>query len=231
MHEKDKLMFVISLPKTVGIGDTVDCRINTEPAKVTYRDANTLVIEPGDARQIVFCNEGSDLITFVCADDDGTRPTIFTPEGVFEQRGGSAPTEGPVRGAQMIKSTFNTLAEALHKAGYKTQLPSESPRARLENLMAQAVIRNGGNTDSTRDDFIKRLLEQEDWRLIWELCGDYRRKAIDELFTVVLRAIKYQNRIPDEFPPARAELLKKQEQARAAANRARQTSASPSGNA
>jgi hypothetical protein len=46
-------MFVIHLPTTVRIGDTHDCRINQKPARVTWRDAETLVIEPGDARRIV----------------------------------------------------------------------------------------------------------------------------------------------------------------------------------
>jgi hypothetical protein len=29
-------MFFISLPHTIKIGDTVDCRINRKPAKVTW---------------------------------------------------------------------------------------------------------------------------------------------------------------------------------------------------
>jgi hypothetical protein len=32
MEEK---MFVLTLPKTVKVGDTVDCRINAKPARVT----------------------------------------------------------------------------------------------------------------------------------------------------------------------------------------------------
>jgi hypothetical protein len=35
-------MFFISLPKQFKIGDTVDCRINLRPARVTWRDADTL---------------------------------------------------------------------------------------------------------------------------------------------------------------------------------------------
>lgn len=46
-------MFFISLPKQFKIGDTVDCRINLRPARVTWRDADTLVIEPADPRAII----------------------------------------------------------------------------------------------------------------------------------------------------------------------------------
>ena len=64
-------MFMMSLPTTVHIGDTVECEINQEPARVTWRDAQTLVIKPGDARRIVRILEEPDLRTFVCADEDG----------------------------------------------------------------------------------------------------------------------------------------------------------------
>jgi hypothetical protein len=65
-------MFIVHLPANVHIGDTVDVRINKEPARVTWRDAGTLVIEPGDARRIVRMLEEPDMNTFICADVDGT---------------------------------------------------------------------------------------------------------------------------------------------------------------
>jgi|HubBroStandDraft_3_1064219.scaffolds.fasta_scaffold168042_2 hypothetical protein len=41
-------MFVIYFPTAFKIGDTVDHNnINGEPARVTYEDKDTLVIEPG----------------------------------------------------------------------------------------------------------------------------------------------------------------------------------------
>jgi hypothetical protein len=46
-------MFMIHLPIAVGVGDTADVRINGEPARVTWRDEETLVIEPDDARSIL----------------------------------------------------------------------------------------------------------------------------------------------------------------------------------
>jgi hypothetical protein len=65
-------MFVISLPTSVRIGDTYDCRINREPARVTWWDRETLVIEPGDARKIVRLTQSGELNHFVCANADGS---------------------------------------------------------------------------------------------------------------------------------------------------------------
>jgi hypothetical protein len=64
-------MFLMNLAKSVRIGDTVDCRINGQPARVTWRDAQTLVIEPDDARHIACVMSIGDLNHFVCADVDG----------------------------------------------------------------------------------------------------------------------------------------------------------------
>jgi hypothetical protein len=36
-------MFALNIPST--FGDTIDCRINGEPKRVTWRDEHTLVIE------------------------------------------------------------------------------------------------------------------------------------------------------------------------------------------
>jgi hypothetical protein len=41
-------MFVMMMPTTFKVGDTADCKINTEPARLTWRDEGTLVIEPDD---------------------------------------------------------------------------------------------------------------------------------------------------------------------------------------
>jgi hypothetical protein len=37
-------MFALNIPST--FGDSIDCRINGEPKRVTWRDEHTLVIEP-----------------------------------------------------------------------------------------------------------------------------------------------------------------------------------------
>jgi hypothetical protein len=37
-------MFALHIPST--FGDSIDCRINGKPKRVTWRDAHTLVIEP-----------------------------------------------------------------------------------------------------------------------------------------------------------------------------------------
>ena len=63
-------MFIISMPANFQIGDTHPCRINRTPAKVTYRDAEHLVIEPGDVRAVLFVDIAGDGLktTFICAD-------------------------------------------------------------------------------------------------------------------------------------------------------------------
>ena len=61
-------MFMIHMPKAFKVGDTADCRINGEPKQLTWRDENTLVIEPGDARTIVTRVTEGDLTCFMCGD-------------------------------------------------------------------------------------------------------------------------------------------------------------------
>jgi hypothetical protein len=67
-------MFVIHFPTTFPVGDTVDCRINGKAERVTYRDENTLVIEPDDARKIMQMSyagpDGNDVPVsgFICSD-------------------------------------------------------------------------------------------------------------------------------------------------------------------
>jgi hypothetical protein len=74
-------MFLMHLPASVQIGDTVDVRINSEPARVTWRDAQTLVIEPNDVRRVVRMREEPGMTTFICADADGSSNfRILTPE-------------------------------------------------------------------------------------------------------------------------------------------------------
>jgi hypothetical protein len=71
------MAFAISMPLTFKVGDTVKCTINGKPKMVTWRDKNTLVIEPGDARRIVAIHRGGgDLIDFACTDADGTAPYV-----------------------------------------------------------------------------------------------------------------------------------------------------------
>lgn len=71
------MAFLISMPKTFKVGDTADCRINKKPARVTWRDKHTLVIEPDDARRIVDLRSSGDLLYFACTDADGTAPHIY----------------------------------------------------------------------------------------------------------------------------------------------------------
>jgi hypothetical protein len=48
-HRREKKMIVIYFPTTFKMGDTVDRNIKGKPARVTYEDKDTLVIEPGAA--------------------------------------------------------------------------------------------------------------------------------------------------------------------------------------
>lgn len=59
-------MFMISMPAAFKVGDTADCRINGKPARLTWRDEDTLVIEPGDARKIFSVRPAHDVTYFVC---------------------------------------------------------------------------------------------------------------------------------------------------------------------
>jgi hypothetical protein len=59
-------MFVIAMPTSFAVGDTSDCTINRKPARLTWRDRGTLVIEPDDARAIVTWMAEDGHLTFIC---------------------------------------------------------------------------------------------------------------------------------------------------------------------
>jgi hypothetical protein len=61
-------MFMIAMPKDFTVGQTADCRINGKPQRLTWRDEDTLVIEPGDARKILTAHRSRELIHFACGD-------------------------------------------------------------------------------------------------------------------------------------------------------------------
>jgi hypothetical protein len=73
-------MFTIDLANHVHIGDTTDVRINGEPARLTYRDRETLVIEPDDVRRILLIRQDSKMTHFVCSDADGFSDFIVTTD-------------------------------------------------------------------------------------------------------------------------------------------------------
>jgi hypothetical protein len=66
-------MFIISIPKHHKIGDTVDCNINGDPAKLTWRDKDTLVIEPDEAHPIITEYVEGDLRSFTCGNAGETK--------------------------------------------------------------------------------------------------------------------------------------------------------------
>jgi hypothetical protein len=64
------VMFVIYMPKTLKVGDSVNCHINGEPRRVTWCDEDTLVIEPNDVRTIIGreIEAEGDCFRFLCGD-------------------------------------------------------------------------------------------------------------------------------------------------------------------
>jgi hypothetical protein len=78
-QKENSMAFFLSMPLDFKVGDTCNCSINFAPKRVTWRDPNTLVIEPDDARRIVQIARDSELINFIRADADGEAPEIVTP--------------------------------------------------------------------------------------------------------------------------------------------------------
>jgi hypothetical protein len=64
------------MPKGFAVGQTHDCYINGKPARVTWRDKQTLVIEPDDPRLIVEVHRDVDgNVFFVCCERGGAEPS------------------------------------------------------------------------------------------------------------------------------------------------------------
>ena len=82
-------MFLITLPSTTKIGETVDVIINGAPAHVTLRDTAHLVIEgePADIREIlgVASKRGDDPMTFISSNAFGDTPIY--PAELFDHVG------------------------------------------------------------------------------------------------------------------------------------------------
>jgi hypothetical protein len=69
-------MFTIFIRRTCRIGDTVDVRINMKPARVTWADDRTLVVNGTDRRVIHRCDattdgRGDEVWRLVCGDATG----------------------------------------------------------------------------------------------------------------------------------------------------------------
>lgn len=88
-------MFSIITFKTFQIGDSVDCRIDTfrslwkpthAPEKLTWKDANTLVIEPDEAVAVLHTWIDGDQRVFVCAESTSTEGYIVSMRRLYERR-------------------------------------------------------------------------------------------------------------------------------------------------
>jgi hypothetical protein len=72
-------MFIIAIPGHHTCGDTVDVTINGKPAKLTWQDARTLVINGHDRRtmidqDMIVDGKGQRCHSFICG--DGTETII-----------------------------------------------------------------------------------------------------------------------------------------------------------
>ena len=83
LTERINTMFMIYMPTNFRVGDSAACRINRKPQRVTWRDQNTLVIEPDDARQIFHTETDGKLRCFMCGDAGAKKASVFrSPDGV-----------------------------------------------------------------------------------------------------------------------------------------------------
>lgn len=78
------------------------------------------------------------------------------------------------------------FAEALKRAGYETieeriERKMADARERVEKLMGDAIDRRGLKNQSIAE-FSRRLLEQNDAALIWEIFVSYRAQALSDLY-------------------------------------------------
>jgi hypothetical protein len=71
-------MFSICTPSDFKIGDTAECRINKQPATLTWRDAHHLVIAPDDVREILLVIPEGATQSFYCADAEWNGPYRIT---------------------------------------------------------------------------------------------------------------------------------------------------------
>ena len=67
---EEKTMFIMHMPESFKVGDTAACRINGEPAQLTWRSPDTLVIGAADVRHIVKTQIEDGLRCFICGDAD-----------------------------------------------------------------------------------------------------------------------------------------------------------------
>jgi hypothetical protein len=76
-------MFMLNMPLNFKVGDTQNSRINGDAARVTWRDQHTLVIEPGDARQIFHTEVDGEMRCFMCGDPGAKKASVYAnPAGV-----------------------------------------------------------------------------------------------------------------------------------------------------
>jgi hypothetical protein len=77
-------MFIMHMPESFKVGDTAACRINGEPAQLTWLSPDTLIIGAADFRQIVKTHVENGLRCFICGDADDSQYGVEEfPDGGF----------------------------------------------------------------------------------------------------------------------------------------------------
>jgi hypothetical protein len=60
-------MLIISTPKEFAQGSTITVKIDGNPATLSWRDHDTLIVDDTDAREIYQIIEEKGMLTFMCA--------------------------------------------------------------------------------------------------------------------------------------------------------------------
>ena len=103
-------MFFISLPKQFKIGDTVDCRINLRPARVTWRDADTLGSADELGTASLACLGGSVATRDIAPELPGMRADALMSVSPRRQR--SKSDAGSQKPSYVLASAWRSRAQA-----------------------------------------------------------------------------------------------------------------------
>jgi hypothetical protein len=104
-----------------------------------------------------------------------------------------------------VQTGETAMHAAFAKAGYqfKSKEPPDTPKQRLEAMMALAIGSGGGLQDPSVDNFIKKLLAEDDAQLVWTLFEDVRLPVVRRFFEMILFHIRQQNPDLQQKPPRR----------------------------
>ena len=142
-------MFALNIPST--FGDTIDCRINGKPKRLTWRDEHTLVIEadPYAGRKNIqdsFTSSGRLSSWLGCPTHEMQRPKICARAGSATRlNAGSHPT-----GRRALTATGNETAEVRLSCNRSPLFARLTEMACCAALAAPGALRTAGNAPATR---------------------------------------------------------------------------------